>query len=140
MIHYLIHLGPTGFRNVSSRQALWRAIREHPLQKRNVIVITDKLGLPQRDAAELVGVSVRTYQRQKDTTPISNAASENIVSLAELYEEGLNAFDKDKEAFSTWLNAAIPALNNEKPVNLLSTTLGIDLVKEELLRIEYAVY
>mgnify|MGYP000353694700 FL=1 len=68
------------------------------------------------------------------------AASENVVKLAELYEIGLSAFDNNSESFVTWLDSPIPALNNDKPIHLLSSSLGIDLVKEELLRIEYGVY
>lgn len=102
--------------------------------------ISHKLCLQQKDTAKLIGVSVRTYQRQKRTAPITNAASENVLKLAELYEVGVTAFDNNEESFMTRLNSPIPALNNEKPIGLLSSSLGIDLIKEELLRIEYGIY
>lgn len=140
MIKFLEHLGEAGLGEVDSRQGLWRAIRQRPLKKRHVIFISNKLGLQQKDTAELIGVSVRTYQRQKKTANITNAASENVLKLAELFEIGLTTFDNDEESFLTWLNASIPALNNEKPINLLSSNLGIELVKDELLRIEHGVY
>lgn len=87
-----------------------------------------------------MGVSVRTFQRQRKTANITSAASENVVKLAELFEVGLATFDNDEESFLNWLNGPIPALNNEKPITLLSSNLGIDLVKDELLRIEHGVY
>lgn len=126
--------------NIDSRQRLWHAVRERPLRKKHVEHISRKLGLQQKATAELIGVSVRTYQRQSKATLMSFAASENILKLAELYEIGLSAFDNNKESFVTWLESPIPALNNDKPIQLLSSSLGIDLVKEELLRIEYSVY
>src|SRR4051812_12260380 len=140
MMKFLEHLGDAGLGQVDSRQGLWRAIRQRPLKKRHVIFISTKLSLQQKDTAELLGVSVRTYQRQRNTENISQAASENVLKLAELYDTGLTAFDNNKESFVSWLNSPIPALNNEKPIGLLSSNLGIDLVKEELLRIEYGVY
>lgn len=140
MIKFLQHLGEVSLWEVDSRQSLWHAIRQRPLKKRHVLFITSKLGLQQKDTAELIGVSVRTYQRQKATASITHAASENVVKLAELYEAGLTAFDDDSESFINWLNTSIPSLNNEKPIELLSSNLGIDLVREELLRIEYGVY
>ncbi|HTF16639.1 MAG TPA: antitoxin Xre/MbcA/ParS toxin-binding domain-containing protein [Chryseolinea sp.] len=140
MIKFLEHLGEAGLGEVDSRQGLWHAIRQRPLKKRHVIFISYKLGLPQKDTAELIGVSVRTYQRQSKTTSMSFAASENILKLAELYEIGLSAFDNNSDSFVTWLDSPIPALNNDKPIQLLSSSLGIDLVKEELLRIEYGVH
>lgn len=140
MITYLKHLGETGLDKVESRQGLWHAIRKHPLKKRHVVSISSKLRLPQKDAAQLAGVSVRTFQRQKPTAIITNAASENVIKLAELYEAGLMTFDNDEDSFHAWLNTYVPALNNEKPLELLSSNLGIELVKDELLRIEHGVY
>jgi putative toxin-antitoxin system antitoxin component (TIGR02293 family) len=140
MIKFLEHLGEAGLGEVDSRQGLWRAIRQRPLKKRHVIFISNKFGLQQKDTAELIGVSVRTYQRQRRTANITNAASENVLKLAELFEIGLTTFDNDEESFLTWLNASIPALNNEKPITLLSSNLGIELVKDELLRIEHGIY
>lgn len=140
MLKFLEHLGEASLRNVDSRQRLYHVIRERPLKKKHVAHISFKLGLQQKETAELIGVSVRTYQRQKNTAPITNAASENVLKLAELFQLGLNAFDNDEKAFASWLNAPIPALNNETPVHMLSSSLGIDLVKEELLRIEYGIY
>jgi putative toxin-antitoxin system antitoxin component (TIGR02293 family) len=110
------------------------------LKKKHAIRIASKFGMQQKDVAELIGISVRTFQRQEDNEIISSAASENVLKLAELYETGLAAFDNDKESFQMWMNAIIPALNNEKPIDLLTSNLGIDLVREELLRIEYGIY
>lgn len=140
MIKFLEHLGEAGLGQVDSRQGLWHAIRQRPLKKRHVILISNKLGIQQKDTAELIGVSIRTYQRQKQTANITYAASENVLKLAELYEAGLIAFDNNIASFISWLNSPIPALNNDKPIELLSSNLGIDLVKEELLRIEYGIY
>ncbi len=140
MMKFLEHLGEAGLGEVDSKQGLWRAIRQRPLKKRHVIFISKKLGLQQKDTAELIGVSVRTYQRQRKTANITNAASENVLKLAELFEIGLTTFDNDEDSFLTWLNASIPALNNEKPITLLSSNLGIELVKDELLRIEHGIY
>jgi putative toxin-antitoxin system antitoxin component (TIGR02293 family) len=140
MMKFLEHLGEASLRNVDSRQRLYYVIRERPLRKKHVAHISFKLGLQQKETAELIGVSVRTYQRQKSTTPITNAASENVLKLAELFQLGLNAFDNDEKAVVSWLNSPIPALSNETPIHMLSSSLGIDLVKEELLRIEYGIY
>ncbi len=140
MITFLEHLGETGLGQVDSRQGLWRAIRQRPLKKRHAIFISKKLGLPQKETAQLMGVSVRTFQRQRKTANITSAASENVVNLAELFDVGLTTFDNDQQSLLNWLNASIPALNNEKPITMLSSNLGIDLVKDELLRIEHGVY
>lgn len=140
MMKFLTHIGDAALKDIDSRQRLWQAIRQRPLKKKHVDHISHKLGLQQKETAELMGVSVRTYQRQKGTSLITYAASENVLKLAELYEAGLTAFDNQEESLMTWLNSPVPALNNEKPIDMLSSGFGIDLVKEELLRIEYGIY
>jgi uncharacterized protein (DUF2384 family) len=53
---------------------------------------------------------------------------------------GLIAFDNDIESFNQWLNTSIPALDHQRPIEIIHTSQGVDLVNNELLRIEYSVY
>lgn len=137
---YLLHLDDKNLETVDTKQRLLHSIRENPLRKRNAINISGKLGLRQKDTADLLGMSFRTYQRKKLTDEISPVAAENMIKLAELYEVGLNAFDQDIQSLIVWLNSPVAGLNNEKPIGLLSSAMGIELVKDELLRIEYGIY
>lgn len=116
------------------------SLSEKPLKKAAIISISKKFGLSQKEAAYLAGVSLRTYQRQKRTRALSRSASELGIKLAELYEIGLTTFDQDKNSFLAWMKTPIPAINNYIPYSLINSTLGIELVKEELLRIEHGIY
>jgi len=46
----------------------------------------------------------------------------------------------DKSKFDAWLNATNVSLGNVVPKNLLDSSFGINLLKDELIRIEYGVF
>jgi putative toxin-antitoxin system antitoxin component (TIGR02293 family) len=55
-----------------------------------------------------------------------------------LYEYGIEVFG-DRDNFNIWLNSRSIALGGRSPKELLDTKFGIDLVKDELGRIEHGV-
>lgn len=115
------------------------AIRKKPLQKRNLISLTKKFKITESKAAEIAGVSIRTYRKMESSSTLSTSASERIVKMSELYETGLTTFDNDSKSFLHWLKTSIPALMNLVPIDLMTTFIGINFVREELLRIEYSI-
>lgn len=140
MIKYLIHIHAPELKGVSSKTQLIGLLRKHPLKKSGILSISKKFGFTPAEIALLMGVSIRTYHRQKASSPISVSASELGIKLAELYEVGLMTFNNDQEALLKWLSSPIPAINNQVPHELITTSLGIELVKDELMRIEHGVY
>ena len=140
MISYLHHLHVHSLRKAGTRQDLVLAIRKNPLKKSNLLSLTKKFRFSNKQAAKIGGVGLRTFQRQRSSAPLSVSASESVLKLAEVYENGLNAFDRDKAGFLNWLKSSIPALNNLIPAEMLTSQMGADLVNEELLRIEYGLF
>lgn len=88
----------------------------------------------------LAGISLRTFKAKPKSAALSFRVSEKVLALEELYKIGLDVFDSDKSSFQDWLKCKIPALDNNIPSDLLTSILGIDIVKEELLRIEHGIY
>lgn len=58
--------------------------------------------------------------------------------LKPLYQYGIKVFG-DEEKFRAWLEIQNPALGNVIPKRLLDNAAGIDLIKNELIRIEHGV-
>lgn len=86
-----------------------------------------------------LNLSERTMQRyQKEKTTFGVNHSEKILQLAMLLRYGNQVFGS-KSKFSQWLETTNLALANQKPKNLLDTSFGITLVKDELTRIEHGV-
>lgn len=84
-------------------------------------------------------LSERTMQRyQKESKTFDVSHSERIVQISMLYDYGVKVFG-NKENFDTWLGFKSIALSS-KPKDLLDTAFGIELVNNELSRIEHGIF
>ena len=84
-------------------------------------------------------LSERTMQRyKKEKTTFGNIHSEKILQLTLLFKYGTEVFG-DQERFNTWLDSDNVALGKIKPKDLLDNSFGIDMIKDELTRIEHGV-
>jgi putative toxin-antitoxin system antitoxin component (TIGR02293 family) len=97
------------------------------------------LGFTTAHMAEFLPVTERTIQRYRPKQYFKPYVSEQILELAELAAYGLEVFD-NQEQFLRWLNEPIKALGGKAPVNLLDTRFGVEMVRNELGRIEYGVF
>ena len=62
--------------------------------------------------------------------------TEVSIKLRDLYKKGIEIFGNTSR-FNTWLSRESAGLGNLQPLDLMGTSTGIDLVYEELLRIEF---
>jgi putative toxin-antitoxin system antitoxin component (TIGR02293 family) len=87
------------------------------------------------------GMSVRTYQRNKKTPnkALSPEQSGKTWKVAELMARVIAIFGSEKEA-ETWFESPAMALEQRRPLDMLSTPKGIELVEDHLTRLEYGVY
>lgn len=97
--------------------------------------------LPARALSEALGVSVRTLHRKKggqgDT--LSVAQGGRTFKFAEVVAKATLALGS-REAAVRWLTSPALGLDQQKPIDLLATPAGTQLVEELLDRIEYGVY
>lgn len=101
-----------------------------------LLVIT---GLSKDDLASILGLSYKTIQRyEKDNKRFNPLNSEQLAKIIALYQQANEIFS-DLNAFNRWLRKPAYGLGNLVPISLLTTSGGIDLIREELIRIEYGV-
>ncbi len=97
--------------------------------------VLERFSFPLSDWATFLHLSERTLQRyrteQKTFDPVQ---SEKILELTMLFDYGISVFG-DKANFETWLEIKNIALGGVKPKELLDTSYGINLLKDELTRI-----
>lgn len=85
-------------------------------------------------------LSGRTMQRyKKEGGTFDPLQSEKILEIMLLIKKGTAVFG-DKANFNAWLDATNVALGNVKPKDLLDSSFGINLLQDELTRIEYGVF
>ncbi len=84
-------------------------------------------------------LSPRTMQRYKNEQKTFDPVyAERITEVVMLYNHGKKVF-ADEEKFQSWLNNKNIALGGEIPRNMLDSSIGIGLLKDELNRIEQGV-
>lgn len=89
--------------------------------------------------SDFLHLSERTMQRyKKEKATFGNIHSEKILQITLLFKYGVDVFG-DKKKFNAWLETDNLALGRVKPKELLDNSFGIDLIKDELTRIEHGV-
>ena len=95
----------------------------------------ERIGKPEIYA--IVGFSSKTANRRKDTA-MSLPVSDATVSLIEIKSLAESVLGSSAEA-EDWLNKPALALDGYKPMELIATRSGAELVKELLIRLDYGV-
>ncbi|MDE5443203.1 DUF2384 domain-containing protein [Bradyrhizobium sp. CSA207] len=87
------------------------------------------------------GMSLRTFQRRKDAPdkPLSQEQSGRTWKFAEILAKATDVFGSQEEA-EQWLERPAIGLEQRRPIDLLATPAGIELVEQYLTRLAYGVY
>jgi putative toxin-antitoxin system antitoxin component (TIGR02293 family) len=102
--------------------------------------ISDRINFTLEDWASYLHLSERTIQRyKKEKKPFDTIHSEKIVQIDLLYKKGADVFGSE-ENFHTWMETISIPLGGVKPKGLLDTTYGINLITDELGRIEHGIF
>ncbi len=93
--------------------------------------LADAIKMPEKTLASVINLSPRTisnYREQKKN--LDPTYSEHLLKLINLYRSGEELLGSLEE-FSLWMNR--PFWNSEeKPIDLITTSGGVDLVQEEI--------
>lgn len=91
--------------------------------------------------ARAIGMSHRTYQRHtaENIRQLSSEQSGRAWKLAEILAKATSIFGSKEEA-EQWLERPAVGLDQRKPIDLLATPAGVELVEDFLARLEYGVY
>jgi len=100
---------------------------------------THTFAIPMRQMADSLPVTERTLMRYSESQQLSRVVSEHLIQLARVFALGLQVFGA-KDKLLTWLTLPSKPLGDRTPLSLLSSPIGLELVSDELGRIEYGVY
>lgn len=139
MLQFTRHCGALKLSRIKSLTAAVKYLDKHPLQKWNAETIAAKFKFTERQSAKMVGMSLRLYKLAAPSAVLQLPAIENIVRLSELYHLGLTTFDRKPKSFIKWLNTDVPSLHNLKPIEILYSGIGIQIIRNELLRMEHSI-
>lgn len=91
--------------------------------------------------AKAVGMSQRTFQRHAAAAgkALSPEQSGRTWKFAEILAKASAIFGSNEEA-EQWLERPATGLDGRRPIDLLATPAGVELVEDFLVRLEYGVY
>ncbi|AHF16608.1 type II RES/Xre toxin-antitoxin system antitoxin [Niabella soli] len=126
------------YKTIQSTTDFIERIREG-LPKKALDHLSEIAGLTDIEMAGIIHTSDRTLRRYAASQKLNAEQSERIIELARLYTRGADVFD-DIESFKIWMATPVDALGGKKPKVFLDTSMGIELLMEELGRIEQGIF
>jgi putative toxin-antitoxin system antitoxin component (TIGR02293 family) len=146
----------TGFQRVANLLGGARVLRhtpQTPLDAHEMLLqglppkalwhLIDHLSVRRKTASleKAVGMSLRTYRRQKAAPAkrLSPEQSGRTWKFAEILASATAVFGSQAEA-EQWLERPALGLDQHRPIDLLATQAGVEIVEDFLGRLEYGVY
>ena len=103
----------------------------------DLLEVTD---LSKDELSSLLDISFKTIQRyQKENKRLSALNSEQILKMITLYQKAEEVFG-DVASFNRWLRKPALGLGGQLPLRFMQTPGGIDLIYDELMRIEHGLF
>lgn len=138
LLFKLMGVGESASKKINTRMELI-GLAEEGLPKESIDSLMQTLELSLKEFAELLPISLRTLQRQKKNEKLDKYTSVHLIEIAETIARGIEIFNS-KDKFLNWLKRPNIALGGIYPLDLLSTSLRIQLLREEIERIEYGLF
>ena len=105
-----------------------------------VSTLAGRIDVPQKMVVYWLHTTTRTIQRTIEAkTLLAPDLSDRMAQIIRVYQRCQEVFKDDKKV-STWLKSPNYALGNVSPVDLLDTIPGMEMVLNELGRIEHGVF
>ena len=109
------------------------------LPKKTLDALSKRLNISMERLSQLLHISLRTLQRKAPGEHLSVHVSEQILAIAEVIRRGIEVLG-DESQLEIWLHSELPALSDRKPIDLMDTSFGTQLLLKILGRIEHGVY
>jgi putative toxin-antitoxin system antitoxin component (TIGR02293 family) len=96
-------------------------------------------GLTLERIKQLAQISEGSFARRKQTGRLSQEESERLLRVSRVFELATALNDGDQVEARQWLETPIPALGNQRPLDLTQTEPGAREVEDLIGRIEHGV-
>ncbi len=107
------------------------------IQKTQLLALQQEIQLSTSELAAALHITPRALHGYASADWLKLRISERALALAQLYARGFEIMGKER--FIRWMDQEHIALGKKKPKQLLDTHFGIQLLLDELGRIEHGV-
>jgi len=109
------------------------------LPKMAFLHLVSNLNVTVRSMTQLLNIAERTLQRKGDQELLDISTSEQILQIAEVFSRGNDVFESS-ENFQNWMNSENMSLGGKKPIDLLPSRYGAQMILDVIGRIEHGVF
>jgi len=109
------------------------------LPKMAFLHLVSNLNFSMRSMTQLLNVAERTIQRKGDRELLDISTSEQILQIAEVFSRGSDVFESPVN-FQNWMNSENMSLGGKKPIDLLPSRYGAQMILDVIGRIEHGIY
>jgi len=103
------------------------------------VAVTTALPLPAEEVKVVLAIPERTLARRRRTKRFTPEESERMLRIARVIAQGTEVLGS-KAATASWLQTGNRALGGKRPLELLNTSVGAEMVSSVLTRLAYGVY
>lgn len=116
------------------------ALSNEGITRKAIESLAQHIGVSQKTFAEgILNISVKTIERKKPTDKLDKKISSHVIEVAKVIQHAGEVFE-DKEKVIRWFGNPNSALNEARPIDMLDTLTGLQMVNDVLGRIEEGVY
>ncbi|MDO1449823.1 DUF2384 domain-containing protein [Rhodocytophaga aerolata] len=109
------------------------------IRKSALLHLAGAVDMEVKELVNFLPVTLRNIQRYKDEDLLSAIVSDRLIAIAKVVERGQEVFGSQKR-FASWLHVENAGLGTIRPIELLKTHAGIDLLLKQLGRIEHGIF
>jgi len=94
--------------------------------------------LNDKELIKILPISKRQLERYPPSHNLNKEITSHLLQIIQLYQKGYKLFGTDK--FNLWIRTQNKILNHHKPIELMDTSIGIEMIEDVIGRIEHGVY
>jgi putative toxin-antitoxin system antitoxin component (TIGR02293 family) len=129
-----------GLRRVPANELELAEMTRKGLPSATLSTLSGSLGWTRAALIEQLGIAPRTAARRLTRRePLSTTESERVLRLARVLARAVEVFES-RDAAKQWLQEPSTALGDRKPIDLLATDIGTEVVLNELGKIDYGFF
>ena len=125
-----------------NKQMDWIELIRTGLPGRVINILAKNISFSEEEISNVIHISSRSLQRWTKETKnkiLDRETSAKTIELAALFSKGASVFGSI-DTFKNWLRQTNPALENKSPIEFLDTSIGFDIINDELGKIEYGIF
>ena len=129
-----------GLRRVPANELDLADMAREGLPSATLSRLSESLGWTRAALIEQLGIAPRTAARRlKRRELLSTTESERVLRFARALARAIEVFES-RDAAKQWLQEASTALGERKPIDLLATDIGTEVVLNELGKIDHGFF